>query len=380
VEKFFAKWLHDMALDQYKDGALEGIAPIVPVTRTLFATGWGDACTICPWEMYRAYGNKQILKDAFPMMKKWVGYILSQCTNKPYIWDNGDHYGDWLALDAPIGAAVGSTSIPLIATAFFAHSTEIIVESGKAIGEDVSYYEELYKNIKNAYQKEFLEDGMPKGKKVMLNSQDDRSPYSQTGIILTLHFNLCEEKDREKLTKALLELIHENGDVMTTGFLGTPYILRTLCEQGEYQTAYNLLFQEKNPSWLYSVNKGATTIWEHWDGVNDDGDFWNPCMNSFNHYAYGSVYDWIFENAVGIHVLKPKYEEILVKPIIDERLGFVEGSYESSFGKICVNWYLNDNAVNYTIEIPKGITAHIELENGLKTTVEEGIWYFSYEK
>ena len=174
-----------------------------------------------------------------------------------------------------------------------------------------------------------------------------------------------------------MNLIKENDGRMTTGFLGTPYILHALSDNKKEKEAYDLLFQEKNPSWLFSVNNGATTMWEHYDGINEVGEFWSKDMNSFNHYAYGAVYDWIFSNAVGIKMLKPKYEEILIKPIIDKRLGFVYGSYLLDTGKISVKWYMDDLKVVYEIIIPNGVKAHIELIDGKKYHVEEGKYTFS---
>ena len=376
THKFFSKWLTDMKLDQHEDGGVEGVAPIVPGCYIPVASGWGDASVVCPWEIYLAYNDKKILKDNFSMMKKWLKYVLTQC-EKPYIFEREPQYGDWLALDAPYGSYVGSTALGLIGTAFLAYSTSIIIKAGKIINEDVSEFEKLYVEIKKAYQNEFLENGLPKGHIAKLNSNLPKTPYTQTGIALTLHFNLCEEEDRAKLVDALVDLIKESGYRMTTGFLGTPYILHALSDNGRADIAYELLFQEKNPSWLYSINLGATTMWEHYDGINEEGDFWSKDMNSFNHYGYGAVYDWIFANSVGIKLVKPNYEEIYIKPLIDERLGFVEGGYETKYGKINVKWYFHDSSVIYEIEIPKNTTATVELIDKSTYKVGPGKYTFS---
>lgn len=376
VHKFFDKWLTDMMLDQHKDGGLEGVIPIVPYCPIQVSAGWGDAGVICPWEIYFTYNDKKLLSKSYPMMKKWVDYLLTQC-DKPYIFEREPQYGDWLALDAQYGSYVGSTSFGLVGTAFFAYSTSLLIKAAKILNKPYKKYERLYNNIKQAYQNEYLENGLPKGHIAMLNSSLPKTPYTQTGIALTLYFNLCEEKDKEKLANTLVELINNNEGRMTTGFLGTPYILHALSDNNKVKEAYDLLFAEKNPSWLFSVNMGATTMWEHYDGINEDGKFWSKDMNSFNHYAYGAVYDWIFYNAVGIRPIKEKYQEIIIKPLIDKRLGFVKGSYKLDEGEISVYWYLNEDNLTYEIAIPKGVIANIELVDGRKFKVENGKYTFS---
>ena len=166
--------------------------------------------------------------------------------------------------------------------------------------------------------------------------------------------------------------IKECGNKMTTGFIGTPYILYTLVECGLSKLAYDILFQEEFPSWLYSVNKGATTMWEHYDSIKEDGSFWSPVMNSFNHYAYGAVFGWMFNNCVGINMLKPAYKEILIKPLVDMRLGFVDCSFKTRYGFIKVYWKYNDGKVNYRISVPKNIKATIELNDGELFKLDSG--------
>lgn len=376
VHKFFTKWLHDMILDQHEDGGLEGVIPIVPYSHIQVSAGWGDAGVICPYEIYLVYKDIKLLRECFPMMKKWVDYIGTQC-DKPYIFERDPQHGDWLALDASYGSYIGSTSFGLIGTAFYAYSTQLLIKSGEILGYDINEYKKLYNNIKMAYQREFFENGLPKGHKAKLNSSLPKTPYTQTGIALSLYFNLCDEKDKEKLVQALVELINENDGRMTTGFLGTPYILHALSDNGRAKEAYDLLFQEKNPSWLFSVNHGATTMWEHYDCVNEEGEFWSKDMNSFNHYAYGAVYDWLFANAVGIKLIKPKYEEISIKPLIDCRLGFVQGSYRTENGLLMVKWYFNKNTLIYEIQIPLKVKANVELIDGRKFVLREGSYRFS---
>ena len=377
VYKFFKKWLGDMALDQHSDGGVEGVCPRVGGLPIQVSSGWGDAATICPMEIYKAYGNKEVLEDSYEMMTKWVDYVNSRCINKPFIWDTDPQFGDWLSQDAPYGETVGSTSLPLINTAFFYYSTCNVVKAVKILNRDVKKYEELRDNIKKAFIKEFLDNGKPKGDKALLNYNGDRTPYTQTGLSLILYFNLCEEKDKKYIASLLKDLVMENDMRMTTGFLGTPYILHALSDNGYSDVAYNLLLQERKPSWLYSVLQGATTIWEHWDGVDEDGNIWSESMNSFNHYAYGAVFDWIFSNTLGIKLIKPAYEEVMIKVIPDKRLGFAKGGINTKFGKLDVHWYYSNGNLKLELEIPNGIIANVVL-NDKVIKLKGGKYSFTY--
>ena len=359
---FFKKWLHDLSLDQKEDGSLEGVCPIIPGHEVEISSGWADAATILPYEVYMAYGDKELLRDNFSMMKKWVDYVKNTGEN-PYLFDSGFHFGDWLGMDSPYQSLFGATNIYLVASAFYAYSVSLLIKAGKELEEDVTEYESLYENILKEFQNAYLKDGLPTGKKALEASCPEKSTnFTQAAISLILYFHLAKKEDEEKLTNALVELIQENGMRMTTGFLGTPYILHALSENGRSDIAYDLLLQEKKPSWLYSVNKGATTVWEHWDGINDEGKLWDPFMNSFNHYSYGAVFDWIFNEAAGIHILKANYEEIVIKPHVDKRLGHLDMKYLTEKGLLSVRWYFQDDAVIYEIEIPEGCNAKIILQ------------------
>ena len=215
-------------------------------------------------------------------MKKWVGYITSSTTTKN-LWTGGEHYGDWLGLDAPSGSYKGSSDEDLIASAFYAHSTELVMKAGNVLGEDVSEYETLYKNIVAAFQETWP------------------VYHTQTECILAAHFHLA--KDCQAAADQLAKLVTDAGVQLKTGFVGTPYLLHVLSDYGYVSLAWSLLLRENYPSWLYPITKGATTIWEHWDGIMENGDFWTRDMNSYNHYAYGAVADWVYGNAAGIRPL-----------------------------------------------------------------------------
>lgn len=379
VEKFFIKWLGDVALDQNKNGLIPHIVPCIN-NEWGGATGWADVACIAPWQMYLAYGNKKALRSQYPMMKKWIGYMRAWGDDE-YLYIGHDHFGDWLAMDGDPDKYVGSTPRDFIACAYYAYSTSLIVAAGKALGEDVSEYEALYQNVRSAFRARYIVDGelvlLPNVKP--LEGDQPLPKETQTAYALTLFFGLSEGDETARFAARLAQMIRENGDRMTTGFLGTPYLLHALSENGYTDVAYALLMQEKTPSWLYSVNHGATTMWEHWNSLKEDGSFWSTDMNSFNHYAYGAVYDWIFGVAVGIKPMAqaPAYQEITLEPHPNKCLGFADASIESRHGFIRAHWYYKGDTVYYEFEIPVGVTAHLRLPSGYTATLGGGIHHFA---
>ncbi len=385
VERFFEKWLGDVALEQAeRGGAVEGVVPRAQKHPTRVSAAWGDVACIAPWELYMAYGNKRLLKRWLPMMKAWVDY-LHRTGPEEYLWLGGMHYGDWLAMDAGEDSYVGATSNDLIASAFFAWSTQLVVRAGHALGEDVSDYEALYEKVRNAFRDYFMENGMPKEAfpytEVLPEGHAPvdtvRKGVTQTALVLILHFGLCTQEERPALAAKLVELIRNFGNRMSTGFVGTPYLLHVLSDNGYADVAYSLLYQERNPSWLYSVTHGATTMWEHWNSLKEDGSFWSDDMNSFNHYAYGAVYDWIFGVSSGIKPAAPGYREVTLAPHPDKNLGFAEASFESRQGLIRSSWYYKGDKVYYEFQLPKNVVGHLTLPSGKTYTLSGGIHHFA---
>jgi len=353
VERFFRKWLRDLGADQRENGAVGQVIPDY-LPNDPASAAWGDATTICPWQIYQTYGNKDVLEEQFPSMKKWVDYI-TQNTAKPYLWAGGVHFGDWLGLDAPSGSYKGSSREELIATAFYAYSTELLIKAGNVIGKDMSEYKTLHRQIVQKFQQTYLEY------------------ETQTECILAVWFGLAENP--QKAVDKLVDLIKKQGIKMQTGFVGTPYILHVLSNYGYVDLAYSLLLREEYPSWLYSVEKGATTIWEHWDGIMENGDFWSKDMNSFNHYAYGAVADWIYEQAAGITPLEefPGFAQIKIEPKPDRRLKWLEASIKTRNGKIKSRWTYIGDKIKYEIET--AVTADIIIA-GKITSVKPGAYIF----
>lgn len=340
TEKFYTKWLADVAADQREDGYVPHIVPDL-MPREDASSVWADVATISPWMVYQAYGNPAILKQQFASMKKWVDYITEK-TTKPNLWIGGTaHYGDWLALDAVDGNWRGVSDIDFIASAFYAYSTSLVVKAGHVIGEEVAEYEVLYENIVKAFREHFPEC------------------HTQTECALAVYFGLAE--DGKKVADQLANMVLDCGTQLKTGFTGTPYLLHALSAYGYSDIAYSLLLREEYPSWLYSVKKGATTIWEHWDGIMEDGNFWSSEMNSFNHYAYGAVADWVYMVAAGIRTEEeaPGYEKAIIAPTPDVRLDWLKATLETPHGLISSAWKKVDGMWRYEITTPVETTIRI---------------------
>ena len=384
TERFFRKWLGDMAIEQTEEGIVWGIVPRTQELDGGLSAAWGDAATVIPWEMYRAYGNKQDLKNNYPMMKKWVDFMHS-AGDEEYLWLGTTRYGDWCAQDVDQRYRVGATQIDLIATAYFAYSTSLLIKAGRVLGEDMTGYEKLYENVRREFRRAFMKDGMPviypkcDGLAVKPAGTDSLSAsrkvlaQTQTAITLILHFDLCEPCERAALAERLCQLIRENGGKMTTGFVGTPYILYALSENGKVKEAYDLLLQKGNPSWLFPVSVGATTIWERWDSMNENGDILKG-MNSFNHYAYGSVFEWVYGNMLGIKVCEggEGYRKVDIAPQPDKRIGFAEGAIDTRVGTLSVKWKYIGDKVRYEISVPDGMEANLKLCGATERTVSGG--------
>lgn len=336
VLRFFKKWLRDLAAEQYADGGVPIIIPnLLPASQP--SAAWGDAAVICPWQLYMTYADKEVLREQLSSMIGWVEYMHS-AGEEECLWLGGKHFGDWLGLDAEDGSFVGASRKDFIASAYFAYSTGLLVKALKALGMDAAKYEQLYENIIPAFRKAF---------------PDCRT---QTECAVALYFGLCENP--AAVAADLDRMVRENGNRLTTGFVGTPYLLSALSDNGYAETAYSLLLQEAFPSWLYSVNMGATTIWEHWDGLREDGTMWSTAMNSFNHYAYGAVAAWMYETAAGIRLDEnaPGFENVILAPVPDSRLDFAEASVETRHGTVFSRWEKVDGKIKYTFDVPNRAT------------------------
>ena len=356
TENFFKKWLRDMASEQYENGELPHVIPDALRTNgTRNSTAWDDAACIIPWELYKAYGNKKLLREHLPMMKKWHGYVKGRAGRK-CLWLGDQHFGDWLGMDAPAGSYTGSTDKDLIASAYYYHITNIMASTSEVLGLKSDDYKKLAERIRKAFKKQYIKRGK-------LTSD------TQTAHVLTIHFGLVDDEPelKGKLGNHLVELIEAFGDRLQTGFVGTPYLLDALTEVGRSDKAYTLLLQEKFPSWLFSVNMGATTIWEHWDSRNENGEFWSTNMNSFNHYAYGACAGWFYRDILGIKPTSPAYKTFEISPITSRELGFAKARIETRSGVIVSEWTIGENGTRYFFTVPEGTTAEVTIDGKTKT-------------
>jgi alpha-L-rhamnosidase len=359
---FFTKWLRDLKADQTEEGGIPYVIPQVLAGGAHSSAAWGDAAVICPWTIYLCFGDKRVIEEQYESMKAWIEYIRLQGDNE-YLWNTGFHFGDWLGLDSPEGSYIGATARDFIATAFYAYSTSLLIKAARILNkqEDVNKYENLYRNVLEAFRKEFV---TPNGRLAV---------PTQTAHVLALMFDLVEEKDSKRTADTLAEYIKENKYHLATGFVGTPYLCHVLSENGHLDTAYKLLLQQDYPSWLYQVTKGATTIWEHWDGIKPDGSFWSADMNSFNHYAYGAIGDWLYRTAAGLNIdeAKPAYKHIIVKPQPGTGIDYVKAQLESLYGTIKSEWKNSNDTMEMVVKIPANTTATVELPGAVLEELQE---------
>lgn len=364
VAGFFTKWLGDLATDQLENGSVPFVIPHVLGKGAAGATGWGDAATIIPWTLYQSYGDTRILERQYESMKAWVEFMRKEAGDN-YLWQTGFHFGDWLYYNSTDpGAEAAFTDKDLLATAFFAHSTNILRKSAQLLGKeaDVKTYSALYENIKKAFQQEFI---TPTGR---------ISPNTQTAYTLALAFDLVPENLRKQVAEKLVGRINYYGNHISTGFLGTPHIMFALSENGHLDAAYKLLLQESYPSWLYPVKMGATTIWERWDGMKPDSTFQDVGMNSFNHYAYGAVGDWMYRNIAGINsdADQPGYKHSIIRPQPGGNLEFANASLETMYGTLKSEWKIQGEEFTLQVTVPANTTATVYLPQATLKDVKEG--------
>ena len=368
VASFFTKWMQDVATDQSPTGEVPFVIPDVlnpnPNVPKGTSAGWGDVAVIAPWTIYQVYGDKKILEVQYNSMKGYVDYIHKK-SGDSMIWKGGSVFGDWLSYLPPPERASepdGHTSRDYISTAFFAYSCKLLAQSAEVLGktEDVTFYNNLFEKIKKVFNDEFV------------TKSGRTASDSQTSYVLALMFDLLPADMRPKATQYLVNDIKSRKNHLSTGFLGTPYLCHVLSDNGRTDVAYDLLFQDTYPSWLYPVKKGATTIWERWDGQKVDSTFQDIGMNSFNHYAYGAIGDWLYRVVAGIEISKVGYKHILIQPQPTEKLNFAKASFESPYGKIESGWTRSNGKITLKVHIPSNTTATIALKDTKMDKITEG--------
>lgn len=372
---FFRKWLKDVAADQTPEGGVPHVVPDIISGRekddwllsqgTHSAAAWADVAVINPWTLYLMYGDKAILEEQYDSMKQWIGFMRTHA--RDHIWNYKLQFGDWVALDAEEGSYFGATPNDLTCTAYYAYSTGLFVKIALILQreEDAKEYEALYGEIVKKFQSTFFE------------SDGSMTAMTQTAHILALHFNLVPEAYRRKTAEQLVKLLEKEGGHLVTGFVGTPYFLHALSGNGYADKAYELLLKEDFPSWLYQVKRGATTIWEHWDGLKPDGTMWSPDMNSFNHYAYGAVGEWLYRSVLGIETdeVFSGYRHIIISPQTGDALAYAKGSYKSALGLIRVSWEKTQTPGERRLAftVPVNAAVKIRLEKGAVPSETDGL-------
>ena len=365
VSGFFSKWLADLKADQHPSGNVPVVIPDVRTINNAGSAGWADVSTIIPWNYYLAYGDKDLLARQYSSMKAWVGYVTS--ISKDNLWNSGPHYGDWLfySVNDDRDGKSAITDKFLIAQIYYAASTQNVINAAKVLGNDadIAKYEALLKDIKAAFMKEYV------------TASGRLTSSSQTAYVLALNFDMLPENLRSQAAKRLVDNITLYKNHLTTGFLGTPYLCHVLSRFGYTDVAYKLLLQDTYPSWLYPVKKGATTIWERWDGIKADGTFQAISMNSFNHYAYGAIGDWMYKTMVGINyeAENPGYKKILIAPKLGGNFTNASGSLETPYGKIKSEWKIEGDKFIFDVTIPANTKATIQLPSSSKSAVKENI-------
>ncbi|WP_330278854.1 MULTISPECIES: alpha-L-rhamnosidase [unclassified Streptomyces] len=334
--RFLTKWLGDLRDGQSDEGAFTNVAPDMPGVGNGVA-GWGDAGVTVPWALYQAYGDTRVLEESWPSMLKWLDYLEKHSSGflRP-----AEGFGDWLNLQ-------DETPKDVIGTACFAHAADLVARAAKALGKDPAPYTSLFGSVRDAFRAAYVSDG---GK-----VKGD----TQTAYVLALSMDLLAESDRGPAADRLVALVKAKDWHLSTGFLGTPRLLPVLTAAGHTDVAYRLLVQRSFPSWGYQIDKGATTMWERWDSIKPDGSFQDAGMNSFNHYAYGSVGEWMYANIAGIAPAEPGFRKILVRPRPGGGITRAEGRYDSVQGPISTKWSVDSGGFRLTLTVPANTTAEV---------------------
>ena len=364
------KWLAECRIAQGKDGCVANIAPANNVTGIIGkiirgSAGWGDACVLVPWALYEAYGDKTILEENYDMMARWLRFCEKRAAKtrlrnrknpyRKYLVDKGFHFGEWLEPDIPSMDAMRknmSQGAPEVATAYYFRSASLMGRIARILGKeaDAKKYDSLAEGARNAYRYAFV-----KNEKIVSERQCE--------YVRPLAFGLLEGDEIKQAADDLAALVEKNGGHLNTGFLSTPDLCRVLADNGHAETAYKLLLQDTCPSWLYAVKKGATTIWETWDGIRPNG----TVHDSFNHYSYGAISGWLFGGVCGIRLSEGR---LTLCPKPDPSLGYAKAEWRSPVGTIRSAWRYEGNTLAFDFTVP--VPSRIELPNGEICDAEPG--------
>lgn len=378
LTRFIDKWLVDVKNEQASTGGLPNTVPSqgfgFPETMPTMAIDfWGDASVLVPWAEYQARGDKRVLQRFYPMMKKYVRACLFWANllsfgKSRYIWHTPSivHFGDWVAPDVPKMSQWQKRS-KWTATASLYNTSRLVSMIANILDheEDAKEFYEISEKTADAYES-ILTDG--KGK--LLNE-------FQTAYVLPIHYRMFKHENQSKAVENLVKLVENNEYRIGTGFPGTPYILFALTDNGRADVAYKMLLNTLCPSWLYQVKMGATTIWERWDGLDENGncpinDDGTDMMISYNHYASGAVGDFMYQRIAGIEAIEAGYRHFKVEPIIGGNLNYAKAEFESPYGIIRSNWKIKQDQLILKVEVPVGATSDIYYKKTKVASVGHG--------
>ncbi len=395
VKQFLNKWLNNMKIEQFEDGLIPVVIPYPlaynAMQKEAFGTdtsaGWGDAAVIVPWTLYQLSGDKRMLEDHFDMIKKWMDYVEADAADhlpeleetiseerkerQKYLWNTGFHFGDWCYPSCKNEKGETDmfrsayTTKEHVATAMYAHSADVMSQICRELGkEDLSrYYAELNQNIRKAFSDEYVRE-------------DGSIENAVQGIyILAIAMKMADGVKLERMAEYLAGMIRDNGYKLDTGFLSIEYLMDVLCEYGYKDIAKKVLYQEGCPSWLYEVKQGATTIWETWNAITEDG---RPTDNSYNHYVFGCIGDWMYRNLLGLHMTEPGYRKVLIRPDFSFDLTWAKGAYKSIYGLIAIEWKKSGSHVELEVQLPPGTSAVIEI-GSKRVETESGQYRMEYD-
>lgn len=370
---FYHKFLHDLRNEQVKyDGILPGVIPVLDPNGPIFSSVWGDIATILPMVVYEHSGNVETLRENYPMMKDWVDKITKEdkARGQKYLYDFGNQLGDWLALDGRTEQSMeGGTDAYYIGSNYYAMSVQKTATAAEILGykEDEAYYKDLYEKIKAAIIREyFTETG-----RLAIDSQ--------TGYIVALYSGIY--RDKEAVVAGLKARFYKDCYKLKGGFTGAPILCRVLAENGFEEDAFYFLMQEEYPGWMHCINLGATTIWERWNSVLDDGHLSGIMMNSLNHYSYGAIVEYLYRDVAGLKALEPGFKKALITPLMNGKLKYMNMTYDSAYGEYKVSWkVLKDGNVSVDVQVPFGCSAVIGLPfyEGEVTEVAAGSYHYEY--
>ena len=374
VSGFLTSWLLDLAADQQDaSGIVPIVIPNVLPDAPMAAAAWGDAAVIVPWVLYQRFGDESILASQFESMRAWVDRV-AEIAGETLLWDQGFQFGDWLDPAAPPenpGAA--RASHPLVATAYFARSAELVGRAARILGrvEEEARYLSLAREVREAFAREYV---TPAGR--LVNDV-------QTAYALAIEFGLLlNEEQCRHAAERLRELVQQDGYRIGTGFVGTPLICDALCHTGNYAAAYRLLLQQECPSWLYPVTMGATTIWERWDSMLPDGSVNPGEMTSFNHYALGAVADWLHRTVAGLAPAEPGYRKIAIQPRPGGGIRQASARHLTPYGLAECRWSIEGQTIEVNVIVPPNTTASVVLPSKETETLEVGpgrhSWSYSF--